>query len=47
MNRAFALNYQAKTLYEKGADKLVDILQELVDRFDNPDARAALGKLEG
>jgi hypothetical protein len=44
--RAFALNAQARAVYVKGTDKLVDILEELVKKFDNAEAKAALDRLE-
>lgn len=45
MNRAFGLNYKLKALRENGNERLEDILEELVNRFDTPEAEEALDEL--
>jgi hypothetical protein len=46
MNRAFGLNIQGSDLYRTGKEKLADILQALVERFNNAEAKSALGQVK-
>jgi len=43
MNRAFALNYQAKAAFENSIDGLRDILEDMAARFGSEKAKTALG----
>jgi hypothetical protein len=42
MDRAFALNFQAKAAFENSIDELRDVLESLVSQFDNAKAKGAL-----
>ena len=46
MNRAFALNYQAKAIFETNIDTLRDVLEEMVEKFNNANATSALGTVK-
>jgi hypothetical protein len=46
MNRAFALNYQAKALYEASADRLIAVLEQLDSKFDSAEAKRALAEID-
>ena len=43
MDRAFALNFQAKAAFENSIDTLRDVLEDMVTRFNNDKAKTALG----
>lgn len=45
MDRAFALNFQAKTACENSTDEMRDVLESLVAQFDNAAAKSALSKV--
>ena len=42
MNRAFALNFQIKAIYETCIDELRDVLEEMISKFDSAKAKTAL-----